>query len=222
MPRPSRYLSVLRTTRQILGLSQPALAQLVGCSAETITKFENGKTGISKALAHRISAETRLDQDQLLTNSEPDEPRLNNGVPLTKEEWQKARTIWNNPTLEQVDQELNEEMLSLALLHDAGVLGNKYRLVATAVRQQIEQLLESFGLAPRRAELRREYGLPENPDDDWQITTNPRLLKEVLRRRQAFYAEREKAQRPTRSPAVARPRKAAPGKSQSKRVRQLR
>lgn len=64
----------MRTVREILGLSQVALAANVGLSPESIKRIENHSLPMSREAAARISGYTGADEDQLLQNSDPSEP----------------------------------------------------------------------------------------------------------------------------------------------------
>ncbi len=85
MPRPPKTPHVLRTTLKILGLTQKQFAERLGIASVTLEKFLNGDTAISENLASRISAETGVDFAQLLTNSEPENPRSLDGSPLSQD-----------------------------------------------------------------------------------------------------------------------------------------
>ncbi len=187
MPRPPRRTSVLRSARQILNLSQQALAELVGCSAITIQKFENGETGVSQDLARRIALETRLDLQQLLTNSNPEEPRGMDGRPLSKAFWEESKKQWQDVIKPEVESELTYDRARLALLYDAGVKARKYRLVAMAVRQRIEELVAEFGLTVEFNELLTEHGLPRAPFDFATWANMPQVMKDFELRREAMY-----------------------------------
>ena len=75
-------------------------------SAVTIQKFENGETGVSQHLARRIALETRLDLQQLLTNSNPEEPRGMDGRPLSKAFWEESKKHWQDVIKPEVASEL--------------------------------------------------------------------------------------------------------------------
>ena len=81
---PTKNADVLRTTLKILGLTQKQFAERLGIASVTLEKFLNGDTAISENLASRISAETGVDFAQLLTNSEPENPRSLDGSPLSR------------------------------------------------------------------------------------------------------------------------------------------
>jgi len=86
MPRPPSYPHVLRTARNILGLTQKDLAARVGIATVTLQKFENGDASISREIAFRIANETFLDLHQLIENKDPHHPLdWIFGTPLTKE-----------------------------------------------------------------------------------------------------------------------------------------
>ena len=90
MPRPPKQPHVLRTVLRIRGLTQKQLAERLGIASVTLEKFLNGDTAISEKLAQRISTETGVDFAQLLTNSEPENPRSLDGIPLLQDKTKPA------------------------------------------------------------------------------------------------------------------------------------
>jgi transcriptional regulator with XRE-family HTH domain len=77
--------------RNLIGLGQKELAELVGYSTITIQSIELGKLGLSRALAERIAEETGVDPNWLLANDvkKPIVDYL--GYPYTKMTYQVAR-----------------------------------------------------------------------------------------------------------------------------------
>lgn len=71
--------STLTRLRQTIGLSQSALAALVGKSVHTIQSIEQGKLLMSKELALKVSHETGIDVDWLLSGEPGSTP-----LPLVK------------------------------------------------------------------------------------------------------------------------------------------
>jgi transcriptional regulator with XRE-family HTH domain len=73
----SKRSHALAILRKNLGLRQPELAEMLGCSVATIQSIEVGRLKLSESLASRISAATGCDRDWLLRNdvSEPMPPR---------------------------------------------------------------------------------------------------------------------------------------------------
>src|SRR5208282_4351492 len=94
MPRPSTKKHVLRTTREILDLSQVELARRVRLAPVTIKKIENHVIAMSEKAALRISMVTGVDREQLIANSNPTKPEvwigINKFAPLTKERFESA------------------------------------------------------------------------------------------------------------------------------------
>jgi transcriptional regulator with XRE-family HTH domain len=76
MPRPPKHPHVLRNALKLLGLTQKELAEELGVASVTIEKFVNGDSQISKGLGWLISEKTGLDFDQLMSNFDPENPRL--------------------------------------------------------------------------------------------------------------------------------------------------
>jgi DNA-binding XRE family transcriptional regulator len=73
----SKLSHVLAVLRKNLALRQSELAQMVGCSVQTIQSIEVGRLKLSESLASRIWAATGCDKEWLLRNdlSEPMPPR---------------------------------------------------------------------------------------------------------------------------------------------------
>jgi len=76
MPRPVTFLHVVRTARELQGISQKELARRVGIAAITLNKFENGQADISRTKLVRICAELVLSYQQALSNEDPRNPRF--------------------------------------------------------------------------------------------------------------------------------------------------
>jgi DNA-binding XRE family transcriptional regulator len=77
--RQSAPLSNLTSLRQIIGLSQTALAALVGKSVHTIQSIEQEKLLMSKELAVKLSHETGIDVDWIMSREKGTPP-----LPLVK------------------------------------------------------------------------------------------------------------------------------------------
>ena len=75
MPRPYKYKHVLRTARVSFGLTQRQLAKQTGLSTVAINKIENGQIQVGRRGALAIKKVIGLDVYQLLTNTDPDNPR---------------------------------------------------------------------------------------------------------------------------------------------------
>ncbi len=69
MPRPAATAHPLRALRQILGVSQRALAHMVGLSSHTVLSVENGRLAMSERFARRIEALTGAKAHGLLDRS---------------------------------------------------------------------------------------------------------------------------------------------------------
>src|SRR5260221_8636932 len=76
MPRPVTFLHVVRTARELQGISQKEMARRAGKAAITLNKFENGQADISRTKLVRICAELVLSYQQALSNEDPRNPRF--------------------------------------------------------------------------------------------------------------------------------------------------
>jgi DNA-binding XRE family transcriptional regulator len=66
MPKKPKIDHPVRQVRTCLGHTQPSFAKLVGCSAITIQRIENGSLKLSPKLAHTIAEATNADPLTLL------------------------------------------------------------------------------------------------------------------------------------------------------------
>ena len=144
MPRRPTEPHVLRTVRARHGLSQLALARLVGVETVTIKKIEGDQLKLSRKLAHRISIATGADPQQLIDNSEPETPYMVGAYPeeLTRERFQARQ----QPKLKDVEEA--GRILAKAIqqmLRDSIPKGSVW-VLWYALRQAIQELREEFDL----------------------------------------------------------------------------
>ena len=174
MPRPPSYPHVLRTARNILGLTQKDLAARVGIATVTLQKFENGDASISRELALRIASETGLDVIDLIKNKDPLHPRtwargkeIEPGdqsrkpifeliqVPLTKE-------VLPRP-LEYTEKNIEEEIPILVSvireLLNLGVKKKSYLWMRNSIHNSLKQIKAEFTLK----QLPPKKGRPRKP-----------------------------------------------------------
>jgi transcriptional regulator with XRE-family HTH domain len=154
MPKKPKQLHVLRTLRELYGLSQPKLAALVGCSPMTIKQIEAGTLRPSADLTHRIFTQTQLDPEQLIENSWPELPRSPMGEPLTPESFQLLRRMHRNAQslgILVASKRHYGEVINLLL--DASVPDDKLWALRVAFRAAIERLIADFDLEPAIKEL---------------------------------------------------------------------
>lgn len=92
MPRKPKIDHPVRQVRTVLGHTQPSFSKLVGCSAITIQRIENGSMKLSTRLAHSISEATNADPDSLMEGSEA-KARGRDGKPYSKESFKFTAEI---------------------------------------------------------------------------------------------------------------------------------
>jgi transcriptional regulator with XRE-family HTH domain len=210
MPRPYRKKHVLRTTREILGLSQVELAKRVGVAPITITKIENHVIAMSEDVASRISMLTGVDQEQLIANSNPAKPEIWIGIkkstdgrysivksPLTKKEFETARDS-NLLTREKVDFWLQFHTFRIQILLDACVTSSpeKYHALSMALVSAIARVAnKEFNLHGTTQKLLQKFTRLNENDD--QATTREKMsaqyVSPILRAK--HYAELEEGRR---------------------------
>jgi transcriptional regulator with XRE-family HTH domain len=154
MPRKPKEPHVLRSMRNLYGLSQSKLASMVGCSPMTIKQIEAGTLRPSADLAHRIYIATWLDPEQLIENSMPELPRSPMGEPLTPETPQLiGRTHREAESINNLSASKRHYAAVIDLLLDSSISGNKLWALRVAFRAAIERLIADFELEPAIKEL---------------------------------------------------------------------
>jgi len=181
MPRPPKQPHVLRTVLRIRGLTQKQLAERLGIASVTLEKFLNGDTAISEKLAQRISTETGVDFAQLLTNSEPENPRSLDGIPLLQDKTKPARTLSHEAHFMRAVR-ITKQLVAASL--QASVESEQFNY-QVKLRLRIVALLEELNLVARTKEL---LGL--GPSDD--------LI---------FSSDRFTPQRPQRAKSAKKPKR---------------
>jgi transcriptional regulator with XRE-family HTH domain len=184
MPRPPTKLHVLRTIREILGLSQVALAKKIGVAPVTIKKIENHTIPMSKKTAELITDFTGVDKQQLLENSHPAEPRNYYGESFSKQ-W--FETNWNREiTKETVDYYVRYISFHIQMALDAcaGVRPRDGDAVINAFVSAVTEITEKFQLGSKVRELITKF-IVINAD----VPFTP--IKENTDARARYYAELE-------------------------------
>lgn len=98
---------VLVALRDVILISQPDFAELVGVSASTIQSIElnNGRLKLSAKLAERISRETAVNVDWLLENDPKAPPVANNGEPYSRRHYVERQALLRSPKTDPEDLE---------------------------------------------------------------------------------------------------------------------
>jgi transcriptional regulator with XRE-family HTH domain len=89
--RPSPLRHPLAVLRQLIGLRQKELAQLLGKSTPTVQAIELGKLKLSEDLAAKIEEETGVSADWLLNGEAARPPRNRVGATYGKDDYELAR-----------------------------------------------------------------------------------------------------------------------------------
>jgi transcriptional regulator with XRE-family HTH domain len=146
MPRPASKRHVLRTAREILGLSQVALAKEVGFSAETIKRLENHSLAMSKDAVRRITEYTGLHRGQLARNIDPDAPLNCWGDPFTKEWFERGyRAELSHDKIDHYVKMITSD-IRWALDACAGVQPKRVSALIGAFDSAIEEVTNQFRL----------------------------------------------------------------------------
>jgi len=117
--RPSRTKHPVTVLRKIAGLTQQALAGLVGCSRMAIQSIESQKLKLSVRLAERISLHTGISQTWLLANDYKLSPisQSHPSQPYTREIFGLTRAEVCKPRNDPLDIRFIENVLASAY-HD--------------------------------------------------------------------------------------------------------
>jgi transcriptional regulator with XRE-family HTH domain len=95
--RRSGLKHTVAVLRSVIGVGQKELAALVDCSPATIQSIElnSGRLKLSESLAERISHETGVDLNWLLSNDTRKQPTAFGGKPYTKQSFEERRAKFN-------------------------------------------------------------------------------------------------------------------------------
>ena len=157
MPRPPTKLHVLRTIREILGLSQVALAKKIGVAPVTIRKIENLSVPMSEKTAELLSYFTGVDKGQLLENSHPAEPENYLEGSFSKQ-W--FETEYNAEITKQIADyyvRIISFKVQMALDACAGVRPRDGGAVFHALEIAVEEIIDKFELYSKAQELLRRF-----------------------------------------------------------------
>ena len=162
MPRKPSYPHVLRTVRALRGLSQPALARLVGVEPITIRKIENGELKPSRKLANRLATETGVDPNQIIENFDPESPHPVMGHPeiLTKQDWTtRKKPKLDEPTLKAIEREVKATADDVREMLKASVPKGSVWVLLHALRQALAELREEFRLPVKTEKFDRKAAM---------------------------------------------------------------
>jgi transcriptional regulator with XRE-family HTH domain len=158
--RPSPLRHPLAVLRQIVGITQKELANLVGKSAATVQAIELGKLALSEELAAKIENQTGVSSDWLLDGdvTRPIENAL--GASYLKDDYELARAK-SSKLPAHVDE------TSMEMCHVAGLLNGERlgRILAAAARVEPSKFQVAMFLANQwLEEMEQKFG---KPSDDY-------------------------------------------------------
>ena len=178
MPIRPRHSHPLRLIRTILGKTQTQFGLLVGVSAITIKRIENGNLALSDSLAARISAATGALQVELLKGSKGKAQGID-GRPYTLEIFQRWNQFWNHASPEQARcraEELTEFVKLICVASASGPRSN-LRSVVTALGSAMNSICRDYGLDARMVGLFEREGVEKRqlPKGGHYFVVNPSL-----------------------------------------------
>ena len=160
MPLRPRNTHPIRDIRSILGKTQPQFAALVGTSAITIKRIENGTLALSDKLAARIWAATGAMQIELLQGAKG-RALSPGGTPYTLETFHRWAAVWNHTTQETALDRAKELSGFVELLCSAAAGGRKssLRSVYTALATAVDEVCRDYGLDTKVTRLFETKGV---------------------------------------------------------------
>jgi len=146
MPRKPRFIHPVRQVRTCLGHSQPSFAKLIGCSAITVQRVENGSLKLSRKLAASILEATGADPVSLLAGCDA-KAMDTMGREYTKEAYDFFKNVL------PCDEKEMKFML-MKIFHQLELLfivtnrGRKFKTYAvnSALQSALIRLADDFGL----------------------------------------------------------------------------
>jgi len=205
-------MSSRRTTaavlRQILGIKDFEMAEILGRSKYTIHNIESGRLKLSHSLATKMFHETGISLDWLL-NEDPNAPLISGrGEPYTKEIFEKAQAekiYYDQPhPVSRNTDELGSCARLIAILESASAHKNYY-LALYKVRTALDSLQGEFGMD----ESLYRYAGPLHVNTGMAVT----LLKRILAREKQLEDRIKRVQRR----AAAKPEKKPLSKKKRRR-----
>lgn len=162
MPRPPKHPHALRSALKLLGWTQVELAKRVGCATVTLERFLNGQTLISAQLAEQIAKETGLDIEQLLLNTDPNQPRRADGTlleepPLPEDKKSAVVRARERRICQYLQEAVKASLQAEQEAVQAGVM--QYSSFSFALGLGLGTLTDKFGLTKRTMEL---LGIPQS------------------------------------------------------------
>ena len=178
--RPSPLRHPLAVLRQVIGLGQKELAEIVGKSTATIQAIELGKLNLSEELALKISVETGVSARWLLDGDPNVEPVMDDGGSgihlgiFTKNDFEERRA----DRLQNVDHSIRSiglpwrEAARLFAIKEAAEATANSRMLKYRISKFLDELEKEFGTSKKAYEEEAERmrvwndfsGLFEDPE----------------------------------------------------------
>lgn len=201
--RTSSRRTTAAVLRQILGIKDFEMAEILGRSKYTIHNIESGRLELSHSLATKMFHETGISLDWLL-NEDPNAPPISGrGEQYTKEIFEKAQAekiYYDQPhPLSRNTDELGSCARLIAILESASAHENYY-MALYKVRTALDSLQGEFGMD----ESLYRYAGPHHVNNGMAVT----LLKRILSRDKQLEDRIKRVQRH----ATPKPRKKQPSR----------
>jgi transcriptional regulator with XRE-family HTH domain len=206
--RTSSRRTTAAVLRQILGIKDFEMAEILGRSKYTIHDIESGRLKLSHSLATKMFHETGISLDWLL-NDDPNAPPISGrGEPYSKEIFEKAQTekIYHDqphPIFRNIHA-LGSCARLIAILESASAHKNYY-MALYKVRTALDSLQGEFGMD----EKVYKHSAPAHVNDGMAIAA----LKEVLAR----YKQLQDRVKGVQRHATSKPRKKQPSRRKYRR-----
>jgi DNA-binding XRE family transcriptional regulator len=148
MPKKPKIDHPVRQVRTVLGHTQPSFAKLVGCSAITIQRIENGSLKLSPRLAHVIAEATNGEPDSLMEGLGAT-ARGRDGKPYSKESF-----LFVAQNLPMTDEELRYYLTTLVRYLELMLISSnrpgtlKGYAINAAVQDAFSKIAHDYDLVP--------------------------------------------------------------------------
>jgi transcriptional regulator with XRE-family HTH domain len=161
MPRPVTFLHVLRTARELHGISQKELARRIGIAPITLNKYENGQARISEGMATLFAVNLWVDYNQILTNDDPLNPRMQHSEDLLSEFFETGK---GRPVTLRVEKEVSELVILIKQLFRVARKKEKLLWVSTSIRNSLDQIKAELEGGSALKQLTAKKGRPPKSD----------------------------------------------------------
>jgi transcriptional regulator with XRE-family HTH domain len=160
--RPSPLRHPLAVLRQIIGISQKELANLVGKSAATVQAIELGKLALSEELARKISLETGISMKWLL-DGDPSGPPVGdfNNRPTFEKEPSFSKAVFER---RRADRKAGQSGWA-ELIPCTGLAGAKLTAIQHAALNHPDRTIMDYRVWKFLEGLEKEFGISKKHFD---------------------------------------------------------